>query len=686
MKNDKEFIDGIYKKYDEYLKENQSKKSEENYDGNKFRVVPNAEKTKKGKLLRGNFVKLLSSAAVCMIVLTGVFLGNKKINDEPHQIKTETSTKISLNKIGNFDNFYKIVKANTKDTRSYELKDFMGATFDTAEATNSKSEVADPAYASDDYSKTNIQVENVDEADIVKTDGKYVYYVLSNKIIILDIRNREKLEKITEISFEDEDFSPSELYIYKDKLIVVGRENGYSRSRDVLYETNDAIYKKGIYRNNTEVIVYDISDIKEPEEVRKVKAEGNYVSSRMIDGNIYFVANKSIAGYDIVRNNIKDLKEDAYKPAYTDTAVGSSEKLIDFDRIYYFDHIETLNYLILCGFNVDNKKEADIETFMGAGENIYCSTENLYVIKSKYVYDAFFRMDYGQDTKILKFALNNGNIEFKAEANIEGGINNQFSMDENKGYFRIATTVGKTYAMDKSTSNSLYILDKDLKEVGRLDGIAKGEKIYSVRYAGDKAYVVTFKEIDPLFVIDLSDVKNPKILGKLKIPGYSTYLHPYDETHLIGFGYDTKPNASNTGVVNDGLKMTMFDITDFENPKEMFTVKIGDRNTSSPLTDNHKALLFSKEKNLIAFPIRSYKDRKTEYKAQVYDIDLKEGFTLRGEIEHSRYKLLEDYYYSSYNLNIERIIYSKDVFYTISKGMIKASDMDTLKEITKIEL
>ena len=307
----------------------------------------------------------------------------------------------------------------------------------------------------------------------------------------------------------------------------------------------------------------------------------------------------------------------------------------------------------------------------------------MYIAKAKNVYDADTHMSYGEDTKILKFNLDNGKINFKAEANIEGGINNQFSMDEHNGYFRIATTIGKTYDMDESTSNSLYVLDDSLKEVGRLDGIAKAEKIYSVRYVGDRAYVVTFKEIDPLFVIDLSNPKAPKILGELKIPGYSTYLHPYDENHIIGFGYDTKPNAWDTGVVNDGLKMSMFDITDLSNPKEMFTVKIGDNRTSSQLINNHKALLFSKEKNLIAFPVNRFTDRRRQNLAQVYDIDLNKGFTLRGEIKHEG---TGDKYYGNYQYTIDRILYSNNVFYTVSSALIKASDMGSLKEISNLEL
>lgn len=706
MKDNKDFINGIYQKYDEYLKERSNGKMDEE-NKSKFNMIKNV-KTKefrKGSFLKRNFVKVLSTAAVCTVVISSFIVSKNFVNNEDTnniQVgKTTTLEEISLNKVNDFETFYKIVKDNTNtNTRNIEnnfleiAPDSVQTTEDSAKSTNG----ANAEYnfsdtqntsSSDDYSKTNIQVENVDEADIVKTNGKYIFYVVSNKIVIVDIQNKAKMEKVAEITFENDDFKPSELYIYKDKIIVIGNESGYSTSKSIVRETLNSIYKKGIYRQNTTAIVYDISYINEPEEERRVKIEGRYVSSRMIDGNIYFVANKSISGYDIVKHNVEDLDENAYKPAYTDTAVSTREKLVDFDRVYYFDNIETLNYLNLGGFNVNNEKEADVEVLMGAGDTIFCSTENLYVAKARNVYDADTRMSFGKDTKILKFSLNNGDIEFKAEADIEGGINNQFSMDEQNGYFRIATTVGKTYNMDSSTSNSLYILDEKLNEVGRLDGIAKGEKIYSVRYAGDRAYVVTFKEIDPLFVIDLSNVRNPKILGELKIPGYSTYLHPYDETHVIGFGYDTKSNSSNTGVVNDGIKMSMFDITDFNNPKEMFTVKIGDRRTSSALTHNHKALLFDKEKNLIAFPISTYESGKTEYKAQVYDIDLAKGFTLRGEIKHEKEQdetSSKGYYYTNYNLNIERIIYSQDVFYTLSKAIIKASDMNSLQEIDVLNI
>ena len=710
MKDNKEFIKGIYYKYDEYLKDekNQLNNKKDNQKNNKT----------ENKKLNTNFfnsklVKGLSIAAVFTIAISGVwissnFFGSKNTGEGKTVIEngktkvvgsTNATDRLSLKTVNDFETYYNIVKENSKQNNNfiYEYDDTLDiSTSDVAksipqsvngansESLNSSSQSrSQETTQSGDYSKTNIQVENVDEADIVKTNGKYIFYVVSNKIIIVDIQNKTIMEKVAEIDYKNYSFRISEIYINDNYLIALGNEQTYSyQNGSKVKETSNAIYKKGIYKQKAVAMIYDITNIRQPKELRKVGIEGNYVTSRMIGNNIYFVANKSIYNTDILRNEIKDLDEDIYKPSYIDTISGTEEKYINFDRVYYFNDIETLNYLSLGAFKIDGREDVSVETFLGAGEDVYCSTENMYVVKSKNVYDIDTHMNLGKDSKILKFELNDGKIAFKAEADIAGGINNQFSMDENNGYFRIATTIGKTYNMDENTSNTLYILDKDLKEVGRLDGIAKTEKIYSVRYVGNKAYVVTFKEIDPLFVIDLSDVRNPRIIGELKIPGYSTYLHPYDETHLIGFGYDTKLNYSGTGVQNDGLKMAMFDVSDLNNPKELFNVKIGESGTNSLLATNHKALLFSKEKNLIAFPVNAYTNGKSDNKAQVYDIDLNKGFTLRGEIRHtdssnSRY---------SYNKAIDRIIYSDNVFYTLSSSMIKANDMTTLKDITQLDI
>lgn len=672
MKDNKEFIDGVYKKYEEYQ------------DENRFKKVTSIKKSS-----NKNITKILSIAAMAAIVITGVNIGN---NIKEQQLKNKLSKTISfdglsLKKVGNFENLIEIAKENNKNNKNYKIfngvedVEFSSGT-DLTDATSITTKSATSGESTNsDYSKTNTQVENVDEADVVKTDGKYIYYIVNNKVVIIDINKSEELKKLSEIVYKNSEFVPLELYINDNKLIVIGNESRYFyKEGNPIEETLNYIYKKRTYKQSTVALVYDLSNINNPKETRKVSIEGKYISSRMIENSIYFVANKSMYYNNLLRDDIKKLDEEDFKPSYTDTAVSTKQKYIDFNDIYYFENPETLNYLSLGGFDINSNDEVDIETFLGAGEDIYSSTKNMYITKTKKVYDVDSRKYLGDDTKILKFNLDDGKIKFKAEVNIEGKINNQFSMDENeKGEFRVATTIGDVdYNIEKSKStNSLFVLDENLNEIGRLDGIAPGEKIYSVRYSGDKAYMVTFYEMDPLFVIDLSDSRNPKILGELKIPGYSSYLHPYDETHLIGFGYDTKSNYNESGVVRDGLKMSMFDISDLENPKEMFTIKIGDNRTSSELTSNHKALLFSKEKNFIAFPIKGYINGKYEAKAQVYNIDLEKGFSLRGEIEHKG---------TNYMNSIKRIIYNKDVFYTMSQKLIKATDMNTLKEITQMEI
>lgn len=201
-----------------------------------------------------------------------------------------------------------------------------------------------------------------------------------------------------------------------------------------------------------------------------------------------------------------------------------------------------------------------------------------------------------EKTVIHKIAINQGNLEYQNFGEVTGQALNQFSMDENNGYFRIATTKNQTwpqFAEDdrKASYNNLYVLDKDLKTVGSVENLAEGEQIYSVRFMQDRAYMVTFKQMDPLFVIDLKDPKAPKVLGKLKIPGFSNYLHPYDENTLIGLGRDTKENEWG-GATNGGVKLSLFDVSDVENPKEIDSYVIGDSGASSIALDDHKAFFF----------------------------------------------------------------------------------------------
>ncbi len=643
MKDNREFIDGIYEKYEEYQNEKHLKYK--------------------------RFAPVLSLATLVVTIFIGTSIYKNNVNKPDIIINKETdATNIgTVASVDTFQNFYELLKkqenTNTNMSKSANLVE------------SNKEIIEDTAKVEQaEYSQTNTQVDGVDEADIIKTDGKYIYYVADKKIVIVDIQNSNNSKKVSEIPFEKNDTYVREIYVKRDKLVIIASKNEIKTETRSIYETADVAYVDGI-KIKTIAIVYNIQNREKPEEERRVELEGTYISSRMIGDNIYFATSKYISNAlnMVKRYPIEELKEDDYKPIYLDTAISQESKYIPFNEIQYFDDTDITNYLIVAGFDIGKKEAANVETFLGAGETIYSSNKNMYIAKIITTYDINTYTLLGYNTKIIKFKLDNGNITYQKDTTINGKILNQFSMDEDTNEnFRIATT----QEIQGSIENMLYILDKDLKGVGNLTGLANGEKIYSVRYMGDKAYIVTFKQVDPLFVIDLSDPKNPQKLGELKIPGYSTYLHPYDENHIIGLGYDTKENGETTQ--NNGLKLSMFDITDVNNPKELFTEKIGNIYTSSEAIYNHKAILYLKEKNIIAFSIKTYQNQKNISKALLYEIDLNKGFILKNEYAEDTTK--------DYKKSIERIVFANGRYYLVSKKIIVSIDENTWQDKEKIEI
>ena len=281
-------------------------------------------------------------------------------------------------------------------------------------------------------------------------------------------------------------------------------------------------------------------------------------------------------------------------------------------------------------------------------------------------------------TIIHKIAIDNGNIEYKTQGYAPGTALNQFSMDEYNGYFRIATTTSTA-----ESKNHLYVLDSNLNIVGKVEDLAAGERIYSARFIGDKAYMVTFRQIDPLFVIDLEDPYNPGVLGYLKVPGVSDYLHPYDENHIIGVGRDATEEGRMLG-----MKLSLFDVSDVANPTEVSKYIIGERGTSSEALYDHKAFLFSKEKNLLVLPVSLVEDGKYNafQGAYVFSLDLENGFVLRGTVSHSNATGEEEGYYYDYLAQVRRSLYIDDVLYTISRSMIKMNSLEDISEINKLDL
>lgn len=617
---------------------------------------------------------ILATTLIAFVIAISIIIpmNSNKNKVTPIEIVEENN---GLPKIENFENFYNIIK-NIETQNSFLNEITINDSVD--ESTSEKTE------SSRDYSTTNVQVEGVDEADIVKTDGDYIYYISSKKVIIVNAKDSSNLKIESELEYEN--FYPNELYIYENKLVVIGEKNNNNYEELVAVET---IYPTG--KNSSIAKVYNVENKNKPQLEREIEVQGNYLISRMIDDNLYFITNQYLYSYLIKDKEIGEIDENEFKPVYIDTAISEEEKYIDYNDIYYFPESEDTSYLNIVGFNINDNKEANIDTYLGAGTEIYSSQNNLYITRVKYEYEDTkthgYYNNYDVNTYIYKFKLEDSRATYINAGSVPGKVLNQFSMDEKDGYFRIATTNSSNWSSETNTNN-LYVLNENLEIVGKIEDLAKGEKIYSVRFMQNRAYMVTFVETDPLFVIDLSEPTNPMVLGELKIPGYSKYLHPYDENHIIGFGEKTKTNEDG-GVVTDGMKMALFDVTNPNKPQELYSVDIGDQGTYSELLYNHKALLFSKEKNIIAFPIniKEEEDDTTKLKFQgavVYGLDLENGFTLKGQIAHMQ--ITDEYNDYEYTKQVERIIYIKDSLYTLSESLIKAIDINTMEEIANIEI
>ncbi|NLN49568.1 MAG: hypothetical protein GX154_10905, partial [Clostridiales bacterium] len=365
---------------------------------------------------------------------------------------------------------------------------------------------------SPDFSATNIQVQGVDEADIVKTDGEYLYQVNEDKIVIAKIYPSNDMKTIKVLKLSEENLYPMELYVDADRLVVIG-----TSTNDIpIYRPmakSIAIYPPRFSYGTVKLIEYDIKNKDNIKKSREIELEGNYLSSRKIGDVLYLISNKYANYYQMMDEPNVNLT-----PSYKDTAIKDEFINIPLEKIHYFPDCIGRNYLIVAAVDFSKPKEGvNVSTYLGNGENIYASLENLYVAVTKRVpkpkdpviYDSANPKErvipnYNErETLVYRFTFKGSSLYYTGKGVVPGDILNQFSMDENGEYFRIATTKGDVWREDEGTSkNNLYILDKDMKITGSIEDIAPGERIYSVRFMGDRAYMVTFKTVDPLFVID----------------------------------------------------------------------------------------------------------------------------------------------------------------------------------------
>lgn len=650
--------------------------------------------------------------------------------DDPKQLPTigtpeklERLLKEIQQQVGVYDNNGGIVA--TDDAGAGSFGDKATAVQPAAPAAESASGSA-ASGPGGDYSRTNVQVEGVDEADTAKTDGKFVYQISGSRVFVSAIANPDAPKLAATLDYSKEDFYPIELYVDVNRLVVIGQHSlpilaPYASDAPNTSASTSASAVSGAKadmsimpvrptKTTVQTKVYSLADDGTPSLTRETELEGNYVSSRKIDGALYVVANKYSYYpylYAPAQKRLSDgagaaTPAEAYEPVYGDSASSKELKTVPLADIRYFPGTTDTSTMLVGALDLDRPAQPfQVSAYLGSGQTIYASEKHLYVAVGKSVTDG--ANGYNVVTQLYKFRLDQGNVVYVGEGSVPGTILNQYAMDESKGYFRIATTNDSWTNGQSNQTNNLYVLDEQLKTIGKLENLAPGERIYSTRFMGTRAYMVTFRNVDPLFAIDLRDPTKPAVLGQLKIPGYSDYLHPYDDTHLIGFGKETVEVPSKgagpdaTMAFYQGMKLALFDVSDVNHPKEMFKEVIGDRGTNSELLYNPKALLFSKDKGLLAFPVELMEipdDAKVEnggfpaygqfvYQgAYVYGIDLSKGFTLRGRITHlSQDDLAKSGQFGyDYSKTVHRILYANGSLYTLSDRMLKANDLGSLRE------
>jgi hypothetical protein len=320
----------------------------------------------------------------------------------------------------------------------------------------------------------------------------------------------------------------------------------------------------------------------------------------------------------------------------------------------------------------DRMGEVSASTHAGRGHNIMMSETNVYIAETNWNYMSSsipgVLPSGGVWTAMLIFAMNGGSPQFSKLITIPGSVLNQFSMDEHRDHLRVATTYGEMWSNPPTSVSGVYIFNANGEQTGEVTGLAPGERIYSARFEGDKAYVVTFRQVDPLFVLDLRDPTAPIVQGQLKIPGFSNYLHPVNFTHLLGLGHDADLEGR-TG----GVKISLFNVGDPTNPKEAQSIVIGGKGSSTIAAYDHKSFLFYSKNGLLAFPIEEKENYDKKYDGcLLYNITVA-GIMEIGRVDHlpfsqSRWKEVDSWTmeWEALPFRIQRPIYMEGHLITLS--------------------
>lgn len=598
----------------------------------------NIERLLKGKKQKKHFhAYRIGLAAACVAVVTGIIVwqygslhhgmaDSKRVSADNAERKISGSRKIRIAE--SYDEIYKYIK-RSQGNEGIAMYARSGNETSAAADTGSGNETSAAAMDADGgYSQTNVRQSGVDEGDIAKTDGTYLYVREDNgrTIDIVDA-GEGQLEKYNEITLEKE-YTIQEFYIDTDRKKLVAVCQKECADADNKKQAGTAVRQQ----TKTAAVTYDISDIKKPVKEGEVTQSGTYNSSRMADGYLYLFSE-----YYTGSNVVKD-KPVTYVPMVNDKAMSQSSICLPPENC-------GMMYEVISSVDISKPDEtADHKAILSEGGQMYVSKKNIYY------YESGWQQDNQTVTTLRKISYNKGKLKAAAQGKVKGYLNDTFSLDEYKGNLRLFTT--------NNDENLVTILDKKLDKISTIENLAKGETIYSARFMGESGYFVTYEQVDPLFSVDLSDPEKPKILGKLKIPGFSEYLHFYGEDRLLGIGMSTDEESG----VAEGVKITMFDITDRSDVKEESTLVLDDLYGSHAAYD-YKSVLVDPEKNVIG--LSGYSQNGESYYLLTYNrTDRKFETILQEEVNGNTSQGI-------------RGIYIEDTLYVISGNIIEAYDMNT---------
>jgi len=527
---------------------------------------------------------------------------------------------------------------------AYQRYDGIEVIEEVAESESGTFDMPANEAGSSDHSTTNLQVEGVDEGDVVKTDGDYLYVISNNRTIRIIKLDGAKMSEVATVRIDNEagEESIMEIYLANNKLNVItqGYGNGLRKVDDETYYMD--------YRATTSVYTYDLSKKETPKLLGKVSQDGDYNSSRKIGDYVYlFTSFYPRYMGSLARGGDND---------YVDMVPYVGEEMIEPANIYLPIQPRNCSYMVISSMNLDNPdKIVDKKAILQDASDFYVTTQNIYVRSQQWGHN-------GSNTAIAKFSFQDGKITGESAGVVAGDITDTFSINEYNDTLRVLTTVWS--GTSPEPENHVTVFDDKMNMIGKIAGLAKGETIYSARFMGELGYFVTYRNVDPLFAVDFSNPHQPEILSELKITGFSEYLHFYGADRLLGIGWETDPKTGE----REGLKLSMFDISNPRNVTEInktVVQKVG----SFPGEYDYKALTVSPERNVIGLATYWWQDVSSGYNYMVFSYDEDKGFENR-----LAYAFAPDSS-NAWEYEKSRGIYVDDIFYVIAKDNVFAFDM-----------